>query len=57
MHPIGRPVDYFGRERRSDHDKTGKEDDENRGPIAGVGEVIIKPAHLATRPERDETCW
>jgi hypothetical protein len=43
MHPVRRPVEHLDRQRRGDNNETANQDDEDRRPVAGVGEVVVEP--------------
>jgi len=51
VQPVRRLVEHFDQERRADDDKAGDEDDEDRGPIAGIGEAVVEAADLAAGRE------
>ena len=54
VQPIGRLKLDLGDQRRSDDNGAAEEHDEDRGPVAGIGEAVVEPADLAARPQRQE---
>ena len=54
VHPERRLIEDLGEQRRADDDEAGDEHDEDRGPVAGIGEAVIEPADVAARPQRQK---
>src|ERR1700733_11935609 len=54
VHPVGRMIKRLDDQRRSDHDEAGKEHNEDRWPVTGIGEAKIKPTCVAVRPWCEE---
>src|SRR3990172_9297106 len=47
MHQIRRRVEHFDNKGGADQQEAGHQDDEDRGPVAGIGEAVIEAANLA----------
>jgi hypothetical protein len=55
MHPHRRAVGNLHKERAAGDHEADEEDDENGGPVGGIGEAEIEAAGAAARRELQET--